>query len=71
VLYFSGYGFLDERGAPLLCGRNSRGDRRRSTALAIVEIGKLMDTCQADHIVVVLDCCQVGEFVPIDFTAWL
>src|SRR4051812_707956 len=71
LLYFSGYSFVDDRGALLLCGRNSRSDRRRSTALAIDEIGKLMDTCQAAHTVVILDCCQVGDYVPVDFGAEL
>jgi len=71
LLYFSGYSFVDDRGALLLCGRNSRSDRRRSTALAVDEIGKLMDTCQAAHTVVILDCCQVGDYVEVDFGAEL
>jgi hypothetical protein len=61
LCYYSGYGLTDDRNAFLLCGRNSRTDRKRSTTVAAEEISKLIDSCAATAVVMILDCRYNGS----------
>jgi hypothetical protein len=61
LFYYSGHGLTDSRGSLLLCGRNSRSDRR-STTVPAEDVSRAMSACPAAAVIIVLDCCHSGAF---------
>src|SRR5262249_34082469 len=60
LVFFSGHGFLDDRGqmflAPADCDRNSLG----LTSLRTDDLRDMLRQCKATQKLLVLDCCHAG-----------
>jgi hypothetical protein len=62
LVYFSGHGITADNGSLLLCGRNSRTDRRLATTVSSETVNQMIRGCPAAAVVIVLDCCHAGAF---------
>ena len=62
VLYFSGHGIRDERGALYLAVRNTNRYRLPSTAIKSDFIREVMDNSRSRRQALILDCCNSGAF---------
>jgi EAL domain-containing protein (putative c-di-GMP-specific phosphodiesterase class I) len=64
LLFFSGHGLKDGNGHLYFSGRNTRGNRLKSTAVAADFIHRVMRECRAKRQGIILDCCFSGAFDP-------
>ncbi len=62
VLYFSGHGFIDKRGALYLCTTDSTFERPLTSTIPATFLTGLIDACQSKRLVLILDCCYSGNF---------
>src|SRR5215216_6725387 len=62
LLYFSGHGVRDERGALYLAVKNTNHHRLRSTAIKSDFIREALETSRSKRVVLILDCCYSGAF---------
>ena len=62
LLYFSGHGFIDARGALYLCTTNASFKRPKTSTIPAEFISGLIDDCQSKRVVLVLDCCYSGNY---------
>ena len=69
LVYYSGHGLTADDGSLLLCGRNARTDRRLASTVSAETINRMMRSCAAAAIVIVLDCCHAGAFKSGEFAA--
>ncbi|GFJ84860.1 hypothetical protein Phou_090400 [Phytohabitans houttuyneae] len=72
LIYYSGHGLTAyDNGSLLLCGRNTRTDRKLATTVNAETVDRMMRYCPAAAIVIVLDCCYSGAFKTGDMVAEL
>ena len=62
VLYYSGHGFIDRRGALYLCTTNSSFSTPRSSSIRADFVTDLIDNCASRRVLLLLDCCYSGNF---------
>jgi uncharacterized caspase-like protein len=62
LLYFSGHGLLDERGALYLAVKDTEPDLLSATAVPAAFVTGEMDRCHSRRQVLILDCCYSGAF---------
>lgn len=62
LIYFSGHGFIDARGALYLCTTNASFMRPRTSTIPAEFISRLIDDCQSKRVVLMLDCCYAGNY---------
>ncbi len=62
VLYYSGHGFIDPKGALFLCATNSTFDRPKTSTIRADFLTDLIDGCKSKRLVLLLDCCYSGNF---------
>jgi tetratricopeptide (TPR) repeat protein len=62
LVYFSGYGVVDDHGQLFLPCRNSDLERLSETAYAMTELHSCLEVCRSQQQVVILDCCFRGSF---------
>jgi Caspase domain/TPR repeat/Tetratricopeptide repeat len=62
VLYFSGYGVVDDRGRLFLASRSTSRAMLDDTALSMAELQACLEVCRSQQMVVILDCCFSGTF---------
>jgi formylglycine-generating enzyme required for sulfatase activity len=60
MVFFSGHGFLDDRGQGFLATQDARMDYLGLTALRTDELRDMLRQCKAGQKVLVLDCCHAG-----------
>jgi uncharacterized caspase-like protein len=60
LVFFSGHGFLDERGQGFLAAQNSELDSLGLTSLRTDELRDMLRQCKATQKLLVLDCCHAG-----------
>ena len=72
LLYFSGHGITDEAGNFFFTNRTTRktkqGRLNKGSATPASFVHDLMENCESDRLVIVLDCCHSGAF-PTGMTA--
>jgi len=72
LLYFSGHGITDEAGNFFFTNRTTRktkqGRLNKGSATPASFVHDLMEHCESDRLVIVLDCCHSGAF-PTGMTA--
>lgn len=66
LLYYSGHGRLDLDNRLHLCAKDTRTAKLHSTALPADDVNKLITSCAATSVIVVLDCCNSGAFKGAD-----
>ena len=71
LVYYSGHGITSDDGHLLLCGRNSRTDRKLATTVSSETVNRMIQQCPAAAIVIMLDCCHAGAFKSGEFAAEL
>ncbi len=62
VLYFSGYGIVDDRGRLFLACRSTSRAMLEDTAISMAELQACLEVCRSQQMVVILDCCFSGTF---------
>jgi hypothetical protein len=62
VLYYSGHGFIDRKGALYLCTTNSSFATPRSSSIRADFVTDLIDNCASKRVLLLLDCCYSGNF---------
>jgi uncharacterized caspase-like protein len=62
LLYFSGHGLLDERGALYLAVKDTEPDFLSATAIPAAFVTGEMDQCHSRRQILILDCCYSGAF---------
>lgn len=62
LIYFSGYGVVDDQGQLFLPCRDSDIERLQETAYAIAELNDCLEVCRSQQQVIMLDCCFRGSF---------
>jgi len=64
LLYFSGHGLTDESGKFFFtnCQTEKQGNLDKATALEASFVHDLMDNCNSERQVIILDCCHSGAF---------
>jgi hypothetical protein len=62
VLYFSGYGVVDDRGRLFLAAKSTSRAMLDDTALSMAELQACLEVCRSQQMVVILDCCFSGTF---------
>lgn len=60
LVFFSGHGFLDDRGEIFLATQDTQLDHLRLTSLPKNELRGMLDHCKAAQKLLVLDCCHAG-----------
>ncbi|MDR3636249.1 MAG: caspase family protein [Isosphaeraceae bacterium] len=60
LIYFSGHGFLDDRGQGYLAPQDCRRDNLGLSALRTDELRNQLAQCKATQKMLVLDCCHAG-----------
>lgn len=60
LVFFSGHGFLDERGQGFLATQDVEPDHLGLTALRTDELRDMLQQCKATQKLLVLDCCHAG-----------
>jgi hypothetical protein len=71
LLYYSGHGITADNGTLLLCGRNSRTDRKLATTVSADVVNQMISGCPAAAVTIMLDCCHAGAFKSGDLAAEL
>jgi len=61
LVYYSGHGKLNRRGQLHLATPNTRPENVETTSLPIVNVRNYMDNCNAQRLVLILDCCFSGR----------
>ncbi|NUQ64066.1 MAG: caspase family protein [Pirellulales bacterium] len=61
VLFFSGHGFLDERGQAFLATQDTQLAHLGLSALRTDELRDMLRQCKASQKLLVLDCCHAGS----------
>ena len=69
LLYFAGHGVLDSRGKLYLAVKETERDRPRVTAISAQTIKEIVEDSDSDRIVLCLDCCYAGAFMPGQMSA--
>jgi outer membrane protein assembly factor BamB len=64
LLYFSCHGVVNRSDKLYFAVRNTNPDRPAHSAISASFVHEVMDECRARSIVVVLDCCYSGLFIP-------
>jgi uncharacterized caspase-like protein len=59
-VYFSGHGFLDDRGQGYLAPKNCKPRKLGLTALRTEDLREMLRQCEASQKVLILDCCHSG-----------
>jgi hypothetical protein len=62
LIYYSGHGITADNGSLLLCGRDTRIDRKLATTVSAETITRMIDQSAAAATIIVLDCCYAGAF---------
>ncbi len=62
LLYFSGHGLLDDRGALHLAVQDTEPDLLAATAVPAAFLTDEMDRCRSRRQILILDCCFSGAF---------
>ncbi|MFY9820826.1 MAG: caspase family protein [Thermoanaerobaculia bacterium] len=62
LLYFSGHGLRNDRGALYLAVQDTEADLLRGTAVPASFISEEMDDCRSRRQILILDCCYSGAF---------
>lgn len=62
LLYFSGYGIVDDRGQLFLVAKNTDHNHLEETALSVAELLACLEACRSLQQVIILDCCFSGTF---------
>ncbi len=62
LLYFTGHGLLDDRGALHLAVRDTESDFLSATAIPAGFVTAEMDQCRSRRQILILDCCYSGAF---------
>ncbi|MEV6492010.1 hypothetical protein AB0M20_25840 [Actinoplanes sp. NPDC051633] len=71
MIYYSGHGITANNGSLLMCARNTRTDRRLTTAVSAETITRMIDHSAAAITIIILDCCYAGAFKTGDVAAEL
>ena len=64
VVHLSCHGVKDDNGRLYFAARNTKRRRLASTAVPAAYLNDLMERCRARSIVLLLDCCYSGAFMP-------
>ncbi|MBX2846383.1 MAG: caspase family protein [Saprospiraceae bacterium] len=62
LFYYSGHGCKNLYDQLYLCGSNSIQERLVSTAISDMQINSLLDLCSSKKKIIILDCCNSGNF---------
>jgi uncharacterized caspase-like protein len=71
LVYYSGHGITSDDGHLLLCGRNTRTDRKLATTVSSETVNRMIQQCPAAAVVIMLDCCHAGAFKAGEFASEL
>jgi hypothetical protein len=62
ILFYSGHGFIDRKGALYLCTTNSSFATPRASSIRADFLTDLIDNCASKRVLMILDCCYSGNF---------
>ncbi|MBW4538183.1 MAG: tetratricopeptide repeat protein [Myxacorys chilensis ATA2-1-KO14] len=62
LVYFSGYGIVDDSGQLFLASRTTRRDTLNETALSMAEVQESLENCRSQQQVLILDGCFSGAY---------
>lgn len=62
LVYFSGYGIVNDRGQLFLPCRDTDAERLDQTAYSTNELQACLEACRSQQQVIILDCCFSGSF---------